>query len=85
MKEEKTPERMLRQHSMMVLSEAINCKLVVVGDSKSGKSALINAFLGKGYGEVSLVMHAFVSACVWHLYICGRLTYIKAHKVSYTT
>ncbi|XP_072029331.1 rho-related GTP-binding protein RhoN-like [Amphiura filiformis] len=43
--------KMFRQHSMMVLTEPISCKVVVVGDSKCGKSALINAFLGKGYGE----------------------------------
>ena len=53
--------KMFRQHSMMALStESISCKVVLVGDSLCGKSALINSFLGKGYGEVRLLYYATV-------------------------
>ncbi|XP_071504309.1 rho-related GTP-binding protein RhoN-like [Diadema antillarum] len=39
--------KLTRRHSLTSLDEHSRCKVVMVGDSKSGKSALINAFVGR--------------------------------------
>ncbi|XP_041478779.1 rho-related GTP-binding protein RhoA-B-like [Lytechinus variegatus] len=40
-------QKLTRQHSMSALTETVRCKAVMVGEPQSGKSALINTFLGK--------------------------------------
>ncbi|XP_022080070.1 rho-related GTP-binding protein RhoN-like [Acanthaster planci] len=43
---------MRRQRSLMALDEATRCKLVVVGDSLSGKTAMLHTFLGRQFTDV---------------------------------
>lgn len=43
--------RVLRQQSMSSKAEKCSCKIVVVGDSKCGKSTLISCFLGHNDGQ----------------------------------
>ncbi|XP_038078155.1 rho-related GTP-binding protein RhoN-like [Patiria miniata] len=43
---------MRRQRSMMALNDTARCKIVVVGDSLSGKTTVLHTFLGRQFDEV---------------------------------